>query len=163
MAMRLAQSGFFSKKKLIPYNIGKETIMIYPNLTADIPLAEKLALLILTKMLLRTFICPPRFFYINLEIPQVVVQLYHSIQRNFANWQLNSLELVFKSQQRLTIKSMGISFKIRFWWIRTIGSNLLRIIIGTYPAYVPMASLLLGCIPFSTFLVQIQAIRLIID
>ena len=41
MAMQLVQSGFFNEKKLVPYNIGKETIMIYPSLGADMSLAEK--------------------------------------------------------------------------------------------------------------------------
>ena len=41
MAMQLSQSGFFNEKKLVPYNIGKETIMIYPSLAADMSLAEK--------------------------------------------------------------------------------------------------------------------------
>ena len=60
--MQLAQSGFFSEKKLIPYNIGKETIMIYPNLTADMPLAEKAHAFNINKNALENIHLPTKIF-----------------------------------------------------------------------------------------------------
>ena len=62
MAMQLTQSGFFSEKKLIPYNIGKETIMIYPNLTADMPLAEKAHAFNINKNALENVHLPTKIF-----------------------------------------------------------------------------------------------------
>ena len=41
MATQLVHSAHFTEKKLLPYTIGKETVMIYPSLTPDMSLAER--------------------------------------------------------------------------------------------------------------------------
>ena len=62
MAMQLAHSAVFSEKKLVSHTVGKDTVMVYPRLTSDMPLAEKVHAFNINKNALESINLPTKTF-----------------------------------------------------------------------------------------------------
>ena len=62
MSAQLAHSSHFTEKKLIPYSVGKESVMIYPTLTPEMPLSERAHAFNINKNALGNLYLPQKSF-----------------------------------------------------------------------------------------------------